>query len=144
MIKYNKPMKKNYKTILISLIVIFILTISFWSIKITLLNKANKKTNTPQSNKTQYVQLDNSFILNKNQKAVISEENLEVKITHFVNSPCPKGSQCVWSGLGITFEYSYNGKTESGLNLTQAFGYEVKVIDTDYETFAKIKVNKIK
>lgn len=87
--------------------------------------------------------LGKEFTLKKNQTAQIMNTGLEVKITEFYNSPCPDGVQCVWSGVGIGFEYRLNGEIQNGIDLVQAFGYQIKVIKTDYETYATLTVEKI-
>ena len=97
----------------------------------------------PQNYETLYVSLSEEFTLHENQSAIIENENYEIKITKFFNSPCPKGAQCIWSGIGIAFEYTYKGEVKKGTNLVQAFGYQTTIIDTDYETYAKLKITKM-
>jgi hypothetical protein len=98
----------------------------------------------PQNYETLYVSLEEEFVLHENQSAKIEDENYEIKITKFFNSPCPKGTQCIWSGIGVAFEYTYEGEVNKGTNLVQAFGYQTTIIDTDYETYAKLKITKMK
>ncbi|MDO8669277.1 MAG: hypothetical protein Q7K65_03205 [Candidatus Buchananbacteria bacterium] len=89
------------------------------------------------------ISLGEEFTLHKNQSAIINESGLAIKITEFYNSPCPKGVQCIWSGVGIAFAYSYGGEVQKGIDLVQAFGYKTNIIDTDNETYAKLKITKI-
>jgi hypothetical protein len=97
-----------------------------------------------ESEKNPFVfSLGQPFTLGKNQIATISDTGLEIEITGFVNSPCPKGAQCFWSGQGINFTYRMKGKIESGINLMQAFGYQAVLGETDYETYANLIVEKI-
>lgn len=86
--------------------------------------------------------LGQEFILHENESASITNENLQVKVTKFYNSPCPKGVQCIWSGVGVELEYSQNGQQVKGIDLKQAFGYETTILWTDYETYAKLVVKK--
>jgi len=95
------------------------------------------------NNKTLFVSLDEEFTLHENQSAIIESENYEIKITEFSNSPCPDEVVCVWGGVGIHFEYTYKGEIEKGTNIFRAFGYRTSVIETDYETFAILKITKI-
>jgi hypothetical protein len=90
-----------------------------------------------------YVSLGDEFILHQNQSAIIINEDIEIKIIQFHNSPCPENVKCVWSGIGITFEYYHNKEVKRGINLVQAFGYQTTILETDHETYAKLKVNKI-
>jgi len=90
-----------------------------------------------------FFSLGEPFTLGLNQVATITDTGLEVEITGFINSPCPKGAQCIWSGVGIDFTYRLNGKVEKGVNLTEAFGYQVVIGETDYETYANLTVEKI-
>ncbi len=72
-------------------------------------------------NNTVSVSLGQQFTLKKGQVAKIADTGLEIEITAFYNSPCPAGVQCVWSGVGIGFEYRFNGQVQKGINLVQAF-----------------------
>lgn len=96
-----------------------------------------------QDYKTLYISIGEEFTLHENQIAMIENENYKIKITQFFNSPCPKGVACIWSGIGIAFEYTSNGEVTKGVNLVQAFGYQTTVIDTDYKSYAKLKITKI-
>lgn len=97
----------------------------------------------PQNYETLYISLSEEFTLHENQSAIIENDNYEIKITKFFNSPCPDDVQCIWSGVGIAFEYTYNGEVKKGTDLVQAFGYQTTIIDTDHETYAKLKISKI-
>ncbi|OHA47266.1 MAG: hypothetical protein A3A80_03810 [Candidatus Terrybacteria bacterium RIFCSPLOWO2_01_FULL_44_24] len=89
------------------------------------------------------VSLSEEFTLHKNEAVVIADTGLEVKITEFYNSPCPSGAQCIWSGIGIGFEYRFKSQVQKGVDLLQAFGYQITVIKTDYETYATLIVKKM-
>ena len=88
------------------------------------------------------VDLGADFVLHENQAAKIKGEGLEIKVTQFHNSPCPTGARCIWSGIGISFEYHYLDEIQSGINKLQAFGYQTTVIESDHETFVRLKVEK--
>jgi hypothetical protein len=89
------------------------------------------------------IYLGQPFSLHKKQVAKLGEGGLEVRITNFYNSPCPPKLECFWSGIGVGLEYRLNGQIQTGVNLNQAFGYEVKILATDYQTYAKLVVNKL-
>ena len=97
----------------------------------------------PSENTALYVQLEEEFTLYENQPATIIEEDYSIKITNFFNSPCPQGSQCIWSGVGIAFEHARAGDVKSGIDLVEAFGYQTTILDTDHETYARLKVSRI-
>jgi hypothetical protein len=89
------------------------------------------------------VSLGQSFTLKKNQVATIADTGLEVTIRTFYNSPCVADVQCVWSGVGTEFEYRLNGQVQRGVDLAEAFGYRMTTINTDYETYATLIVEKM-
>jgi len=90
------------------------------------------------------VPLGQQFTLKKNQFVKIANTGLEIGIIEFYNSPCPKGVQCFWSGVGIGFEYRFNGEVQNGIDLVQAFGYQTTIVKTDHETYANLVVKKTK
>ncbi|GEM_PF-2531957 len=96
---------------------------------------------TPTDNMS--VALGEKFTLKKNQSAKIGNTGLEITITEFYNSPCPPKAQCFWSGVGIDFEYHFNGEVKKGIDLVQAFGYQTKIVATDHTTYATLIVQKI-
>ena len=87
--------------------------------------------------------LNEDFILYENQSVLIENEDLVITINQFFNSPCPQGAQCIWSGIGIAFEYTFHGETQTGIDLVQAFGFRVNIINSDYNTFAELNVTKL-
>lgn len=99
-------------------------------------------TSPPAMNETLHVALGEEFTLHENQSAIIEPDGLEVRITDFIYSPCPQGAVCVWSGLGVGMEYELGTQVKTGMNLAQAFGYRTEIIETDYKTYAKLKVVK--
>jgi hypothetical protein len=87
--------------------------------------------------------LGQQFTLKKGQTATIAGTGLEIEITNFINSPCPKGAQCFWSGLGVEFTYRLNGQEQKGMNLAEAFGFHTTIVNTDYEKSATLTVERI-
>lgn len=106
-------------------------------------NKDSNSTPVPQ-NGLLIVSLGQQFTLKKNQFVKIANTGLEIGVTEFYNSPCPKGVECFWSGIGIGFEYRFNGEVQKGIDLVQAFGYQITIVKTDYETYASLVVEKTK
>lgn len=88
------------------------------------------------------VGLGDEFILKENQGVRLEGTGFEMKILKFFNSPCPPDAECVWSGVGIAFEYRYNGRVKRGINLVKAFGYKTIIIRSDYESYAVLKIER--
>ncbi|NQU98442.1 hypothetical protein HQ533_03160 [Candidatus Woesearchaeota archaeon] len=102
----------------------------------------SQKTPDTQHYEDIYVNLNEEFILHLNQTAIIKDVDFEVKILEFYNSPCPRGAKCIWSGLGVELEYTHNGEVKKGMDIGLAFGYKIIIIETDYETFAKMIIEE--
>jgi hypothetical protein len=98
----------------------------------------------PSTSDVVTIYLDKPFLLKKNQVAKLTGSDFELEINNFYNSPCPKGAQCIWSGIGVGFEYRNDGQIKKGVNLAQAFGYETTILETDYKTYARLSVSKMK
>lgn len=111
-------------------------------------NETSSSTPGPKNN-SKTVSLRQRFTLKKNQFAKIADTGLEIGIIQFYNSPCPgpndpEGTVCDWSGVGIEFEYRFNGEVLSGINRTSAFDYQTTIVKTDHETYASLVVEKMK
>ncbi len=92
--------------------------------------------------------LGEKFKLRENQDAIVMNESLKIEIKEFIYSPCTEGMYCVWSGLRVTLEFTKDGETiskdfESKKDFRFAFDYRVTMINTDYETYVDLKVEKI-
>lgn len=94
--------------------------------------------------KEKIVSLGQQFTLKIGQVAKVTNTGLEIEITAFYNNPCPAGMECLWSGVGIGFEYRLNGQAQKGIDLAQAFGYQTTIVKTDHETYANLIVEKMK
>jgi hypothetical protein len=88
------------------------------------------------------VEVGEEFELKKGQRARITGTGLELAILNFFNQPCPPGAKCIWSGIGIEFEYRYNGQLKRGINLVRAFGFQTDVIRSDYESYVILRVTQ--
>lgn len=76
------------------------------------------------------VELGKEFRLKKGEIASLPDGKSTLKVTGFVNSPCPKGAQCVWSGLDVRYELRPDPSR-----------YEVSVKASDYRTYALLVVD---
>jgi hypothetical protein len=94
------------------------------------------------SEKDFIVKLGEEFELKKDQRVGLLGTNFKIKILTFYNQPCPPNVKCIWSGIGIEFEYRYDGQVKRGINLVKAFGYKTTVIKSDYESYAILKIMK--
>ncbi len=88
------------------------------------------------------IKLGDEFTLKEDQRARLEGTGFELKIVRFFNSPCPPDVECVWSGVGIAFEYRYNGQVKRGINLVKAFGYRTIIIRSDYESYAVLRIER--
>ncbi len=92
--------------------------------------------------------LGERFTLTEDHSVMIEDEDLEMKIVEFIYSPCPKGEDCLWSGLRVTLEFTKDGEEmsknfESKKDFRFVFDYKVIMIDTDYDTYVDLKVEKV-
>ncbi len=95
-----------------------------------------------ESQKHFAVELGEEFRIAKGQTASIAGTDFQLEILAFFNQPCPPNVNCIWSGVGIEFEYRNDRLSRRGINVMEAFGYKITVIQTDYESFAILRVTK--
>lgn len=88
------------------------------------------------------VELGEEFEIKKEQTVSVVGTNFQLEILAFFNQPCPPYVNCLWSGVGIEFEYRSDGLLRRGINVMEAFGYKITVIKTDYESFAILRITK--
>jgi len=100
------------------------------------------KTQAPYS---YYGRLNDPAYIVENQKFAINSENFSVKLLKLHNSPCLEGAMCLWAGVGYDLEISKDQQTETKNYLTgsvNAFGYNIEILDTDYESYILLEVSK--
>ncbi len=131
-------MKKYFLIILLILFVGIIIFLIFTRIPIKTLKKPNYQT--------LQVLLGEEFILHENQTAIIESEDIEIKIVKFYNLPCPKNASCFFASPYIEFETNYKGDIKRAYNNIglKFLGYQTIIIDSDYKTYAKLQINKMK
>ena len=95
--------------------------------------------NIPSTEMEKIVNLGEEFTLVKGESARVKGLNVSLKIKEFIYSPCPKGVQCVWSGLAVVYELNIDGK-----DYTNAYNtpYDVLILDTNFKTYAKFIIEK--
>lgn len=86
------------------------------------------------------VELGKEFRLKKGEVAAIAGTKATLRIVRFINSPCPKGAQCVWSGLAVITELAVDGKVVDPKAKDKP--YDVLVKDSDYTTWAVLLVDE--
>lgn len=89
--------------------------------------------------KTITAELGKAFVLRKNQSARLKGTDASIRLTGFVNSPCPKGVRCVWSGLAVNLELTVSGAT---VPLNASAPYLVEVLSSDYKTRAALRATR--
>lgn len=130
---------------LLGIILVFITTSVFFLLKSNNLQNQDKSN---ISDKVIYISLGEEFKLKKEQVAILGDNLLEIRILDFIYSPCPEGAQCIWSGLGIIFEFTNaNGEKITQMTSTflinNTFGFKIEVKDSDYNTYAILKVKEV-
>lgn len=95
------------------------------------------------------VSLGQEYQIGKNEGVGLNNENFIISVEGFSNNPCPQDAQCIWSGVGVFFEYLY--KDERGSRTIEYYngvgtptiiergGYRAEMIDTDLKTYAVIR-----
>ncbi|MBI2385793.1 MAG: hypothetical protein HYV14_07235 [Elusimicrobia bacterium] len=84
------------------------------------------------------VELGKEFRLRKGEVAAIAGTKATLRIVKFINSPCPKGAYCVWSGQAVITELTVDGKVVDPKAKT--YPYDVSVKKSDYRTYAILVV----
>ena len=84
------------------------------------------------------VEFGKGFRLIKGAIAAIPGGRATVRITKFINSPCPKGARCIWSGQTVITELTLDGKVVPPD--AKDFPYDITVKNSDYKTYAALIV----
>ncbi len=93
----------------------------------------------PAPAKTIDAKFGEPFKLRKSDKARFDGGRGVLRITRFVNSPCPKGARCVWSGQLVRFGLTLDGKPAPPDGKDAPYAVTVK--DSDYKTYATVVVD---
>lgn len=90
------------------------------------------------------VELGSSFTLRKGEEVRVKDTDASVRLVELIYSPCPQGAQCIWSGLGVKFELVVGNKTYSSSldGFLSGAPYDVRIVETDYQTFARFLVTR--
>jgi len=86
------------------------------------------------------VELGKEFILRKGERALLKGTDASVRITGFINSPCPKGARCIWSGQKVLLEVAVAGATVPVQGA--AAPYLIEVLLSDYKTWAELRASR--
>lgn len=84
-------------------------------------------------------ELGKPFVLRKLQAADLKGTDASIRIMGFINSPCPKGARCVWSGQAVHLELTVAGSTVA---LDGNAPYSVDILSSDYKTRAELLAKK--
>jgi len=88
------------------------------------------------------VELGKEFRLKKGEVASLEGGRALLRIVKFINSPCPKGAYCVWSGQAVITELTVGGKVVPPG--AKNYPYAILVKESDYKTFAVLLATKPK
>lgn len=93
---------------------------------------------------TKTVSLGEEFLLKKGQTAQLQGLDVSLTVTGFINSPCPAGTQCFWSGQAVSYKLKADGQTytASAGHLPPGAPYDVKITKSDYQTYATFFISK--
>lgn len=89
--------------------------------------------------------LDEATALKQGEVAFAYGPNTYLKVKSFINSPCPQGANCIWSGLGVNSELYVDGKittSVAGYAKSETNPYEIILKDSDYKTYATFIIKK--
>jgi len=85
----------------------------------------------------------------KGQSLRLENTDFVISVSEFSNNACPVDVQCVWSGVGIFFDYFYDGSNESTTleyrddmevqTVLEMGGHKVQLVDTDLQTHATLR-----
>ena len=89
------------------------------------------------------VSLGDEITLGENETVILNQPEVSIKVVRFINSPCPSGVQCIWSGQAVSFELRVGDKVYKAPmgTLSSDAPYDVTVKSTDYKTFATFVIN---
>lgn len=124
---------KKHKIILITIVSI-----------ITIITAVFMITPTVNVGDLKLVNLDTPISLNVGQSAQLKMSDVSVKLTHLANIDCPKNAKCFGSGQVVEYTLTVNGKKSVATNALTVINssYQVKVISSDYKTYATVKIIK--
>lgn len=129
------------------IIIVVILVALIMGAGITTYVLLQSKDDLNKENNVQIVKLNEEIVLRKNEKVEIEGTNAQITIIAFTDSPTPEGSQSIWSGQGVTYELQvgdevYRSSFMGLFNEDDNVPYNIKTIESDYKTYAKVKVTK--
>jgi len=98
-------------------------------------------------NKLKLVNAGTVLRLQQDQTARLKVSDVSVKIVHFTNEPCPADKTCFGSGQkAVEYQMSIDGQQYATGSQTPLKGikYQIETIESDYKTYANIKIIKLK
>ena len=72
--------------------------------------------------------------------ARVAGSDVLFRVTAFVDSPCPAGAWCFWSGQSVEAAWYRAGQARRAVDGGEAFGYRLQIVESDYKTYARVKV----
>jgi hypothetical protein len=91
--------------------------------------------------KTLDAPLGKEFKLLKGRAARLDGGRAVLTIESFINSPCPKGARCVWSGQEVIWTLTVDGEAQAR-PAPKDSPYLVEVKKSDYKSWARFLVTK--
>lgn len=91
------------------------------------------------------IELNKTKMLTINQKVKLDNTDDTFEITEFYNHPCPSNVACIWSGQDVYYEINIGNKIykkSEPLQQITDLPYNIQIVESDYETYAKVIISK--
>lgn len=85
------------------------------------------------------VESGKAFRLRQGETASIDGGKAELRLVKFINSPCPEGARCIWSGQAVITEMTVKGKVVTD---AKDAPYDVTVASSDFVSYADLSVQE--
>ncbi len=78
--------------------------------------------------------------LRKGALVRVAGSDVLLRLENFVDSPCPEGAWCFWQGQSVETAWHKGGQVRRVSDAGEAFGYRLEIAQTDYKTYANVRV----
>ncbi len=90
------------------------------------------------------VALDEPFTLHHGGRAIVRETSASLRLTGFINNPCPKNAVCAWSGQAVSYTL-FVGRNAYPVRMGSVpddAPYAVTVVRSNFRTQAEFRVRR--
>ncbi len=89
-----------------------------------------------------YVPQGSEVVLRPGAFARVRGSDVVFRVDGFVDSPCPDGAACFWSGRSVETSWYRSGRAVRLSGGGEAFGYRMDLLDTDWKTYARVRISE--